>query len=79
MSMHEALHCFPQSPQLRHFSVSITGANMLRLEKNPRIVPTGQTVLQYVLPPFHANTNITMKVTAAMIKVGSERIHTSVL
>ena len=52
---------------------------MLRLEKNPRIVPTGQTVLQYVLPPFHANTNITMKVTAAMIKVGSERIHTSVL
>jgi hypothetical protein len=79
MSMHEDLHCFPQSPQLLHFSESMTGAKKLRFEKNPRIVPTGHTVLQYDLPPTHANTKITTSVTAATMSVGSDFNQTSVL
>ena len=78
-SMHDALHCLLQRPQLRHFSVSITGAKRLNLEKKPRTVPTGQIVLHHVLPFFHASTEITTKVTAATTNVDTDLIHTSTL
>jgi hypothetical protein len=77
--MHAALHCFPQSPQLRHFSVSITGAKRLNFEKKPRTVPTGQMVLHHVLPFFHASTAMTTNVTAEMTNVDTDLIHTSTL
>ena len=45
--------------------------------KNPKIVPTGQTVLHQVRPPRHAKTAISTKVTAATTKVVRHLIHTS--
>ena len=77
--MHDDLHFLPQRPQPLHFDLSITGANTLFFEKNPSIVPTGHIELQYERPPFHAMMNRTMNEIAAMIKVGSDLIHTSVL
>ena len=79
MLMHEALHCLEQRPQLRHFSVLITGAKTLNLEKKPRNVPTGQMVLHHVLPFFHARMKTVTNVTAAITNVGIDLIQTSVV
>jgi hypothetical protein len=51
MLMHADLHCLPQRPQFLHFSVLIIGLKSENFEKKPNNVPTGQIVLQYVLPP----------------------------
>jgi hypothetical protein len=79
MLMHADLHCLPHRPQLRHFSVLITGAKTLKRDTNPSTVPTGHIVLHHVLPFFHARIATTMKVTAATANVAADLIHTSVL
>ena len=58
--MHEALHCFAQSPQVRHFSVSITGAKRLNREKKPRNVPTGQIKENHIAYFTHKDDSIFM-------------------
>jgi hypothetical protein len=75
--MHEDLQALPQSPQLLHFSVLITGAKMLNLERNPNVVPTGQTVLHHVLPFVHASMNMMMNVAAAIMRTGIDLIQIS--
>ena len=75
--MHDDLQAFPQSPQLLHFSVLITGAKMLNLERNPKVVPTGHTVLHQVLPFVQASMNMMMNVATAMMRVGIDLIHIS--
>jgi hypothetical protein len=76
--MQAALHCFPQRPQLRHFSVSMAGAKRLNLEKKPRTDPTGQMVLHHVLPCFHARMNITAQVSTAIASEDADFSHISV-
>ena len=51
----------------------------LNLEKNPSTVPTGHIVLHQVLPFLHANAKMTTNVTAAIMNVGRDLSHTSVL
>ena len=50
---------------------------MENLERNPKVVPTGQTSLHQVLPPIHARTVTTTKVAAATRRVGRLFSHTS--
>ena len=76
--MQEALHLRVQRLHSLHFSASITGLKSEKREKNPSTVPTGQMVLQYVLPLRHARITTAMSVTAAIMKVGMLLIHTSV-
>lgn len=77
MSMHAALQFLSQAWQLLHFPVSIIGRKIAKREKKLRIVPTGQMVLQYVLPLRAAKMKMIMNVTAAIINVGILLIHTS--
>ena len=44
--MHLALQFLAHSPHELHFETSITGLKSGCFDKNPRTVPTGQTVLQ---------------------------------
>ena len=74
--MHDALQPREHSPQLLHLEVSMVGFSSEKRDSMPRIVPTGQMVLQYVLPPRHANIPITNNVTAAIAKVVVPLIHT---
>ena len=55
----------------------MTGRKTENLEKKLRKVPTGQIVLQYVLPFRAARIKMTTKVTEAIMKVGKLLIHTS--
>ena len=60
-----------------HLEVSKNGRKIANLEKKLRTVPTGQMVLQYVLPLRAARKTSTAKVTEAMKNVGKLLIHTS--
>ena len=60
-----------------HMDALKTGRKIANLEKKLRTVPTGQIVLQYVLPFRAARIKMTTKVTDAMMKVGRLLIHTS--
>ena len=48
--MQEALHLRAHNPQLLHLEVSICTLKREYFEIKPNKVPTGQTVLQYILP-----------------------------
>ena len=75
--MQAALQFLEQSEQFLHLSVSKWILNHENRAKKLKMVPTGQMVLQYVLPPRQANTTRITKVTAAIMNTGSERIHVS--
>lgn len=77
--MQAALHFRAHKPHETHLSLSIVILKIEKRDKKPNTVPTGQIVLQYVLPFFQANMNKATNVTAAMMKVGRLRIHTSVV
>lgn len=70
-------HRFSQAPHPMHFSSSIVMRNNEKRDRKPSTVPTGHTVLQYVRPPFQAKITTNTKLTAAIIKVGRERSHSS--
>ena len=75
--MHRALHWCSQALQCLHFSVSIIGLKAEKRERKESVVPTGQMLLQYVLPPLKDSATMMTSVTAAIIKVGMLRIQTS--
>ena len=77
--MHEALQFREQSVQPLHLEVSITSLKTEYRAKNPSTVPTGQTVLQYVLPLRHARTPRIASVRAATENVAALLIQTSVV
>ena len=79
MSMHEALHFLPQSLHPLHLSLSIEGAKTLFFAKKLNMVPTGHTELQYERPPLNARMKMITKDAAAIMNVGIDLIHTSVL
>ena len=54
-----------------HLLSSITGLNSENRDTRLSAVPTGQIVLQYARPRFHARKVITAKVTAAVIARGA--------
>ena len=61
--MQEALQPAPQRPQLTHLEVSIVGLKSEKRLTRLRVVPTGQTVLQYSRPHSQAQQKITTSVT----------------
>ena len=75
--MQAALQFLEQSEQFLHLSSLKWIFRNENLAKKLSMVPTGQMVLQYVLPPRQANITRTTKVTAAMMNTGNERIHVS--
>jgi hypothetical protein len=74
--MHAALQLRAHSPQLLHLAVSIVGRSRENRDNIPRNVPTGQMVLQYVLPPRHESIAIITNVAAATENVAMLLIHT---
>ena len=78
-SIHDALHFLAHRLQLLHFDVLITGRKRAKREKNPKIVPTGQMVLQYVRPPNHDIIATTTNETAATMATGDNDGDTTLL
>lgn len=66
LSMHEALHRVAHTPQWVHFAGSIRIFHQEKRLINPKNVPTGQMVLQYVRPCFQARYPTPSKVSRAM-------------
>ena len=75
--MQAALQFLEQSEQFLHLSSLKWIFRNEKRAKKLSMVPTGQMVLQYVLPPRQANITRITKVTAAMMNTGNERIHVS--
>ena len=77
MFIQEALQFFTHILHPTHLLLSIAGRKMENLATKLRMVPTGQIVLQYVLPFLHASTIRIMRVIAAIANVDIDLIHTS--
>ena len=77
--MQAALQFLEQSEQFLHLSSLKWIFRNENRAKKLSMVPTGQMVLQYVLPPRQANTTRITKVTAAIMSTGNERIHVSMV
>ena len=75
--MQDDLHVRSHILQPIHFDLSITGFSNEYFDIAPKIVPTGQIVLQYVRPFFHAKTAITTNVTIATTNVVTLFTYTS--
>src|SRR5690554_1634426 len=52
-SMQDALHFIAHNPHILHLSSTNLIFSREYLLRNPSVVPTGQMVLQYILPPRH--------------------------
>ena len=61
----------PQIGILKRIVIVMDGDKIIPLI-NPKIVPTGQIVLQYVRPPIQAIIPTTRRVTVAIITNGTE-------
>lgn len=70
-SIQAALQLRAHKPHPLHFSTSITGLKKEKRVTNPKTVPTGQIVLQYVRPLRQANRKRTTNVTSATPNVAT--------
>ena len=68
--MQEDLHPRSQRPHWVHLVVSMVGRKRAKRLTRPRVVPTGQMVLQYSRPQSQAQQPMTTSVTRPVISSG---------